>query len=87
MNIIPPSIDTPTESNLEVQLTSHTLMAALSGLDLWNYSKGKPELFSRGGLFYNIVERDLGLEDSKHCMLPSIPKKVTTFFVFMLHET
>ncbi|XP_041466903.1 deubiquitinating protein VCPIP1-like isoform X1 [Lytechinus variegatus] len=63
------------ESNLEVQLTSHTLMAALNGLDLWNYSKRKPELFSRGGLFYNIVERDLGLEDGKHCMLPSIPKK------------
>lgn len=63
------------DSNLEVQLNSLTLLAALSGLDLWHYSKGKPELFERGGLFYNIVERDLGLEDGKHCMLPSIPEK------------
>ncbi|XP_071490949.1 deubiquitinating protein VCPIP1-like [Diadema antillarum] len=62
-------------SNAEVQLMSLSLMAKLNGMDLWTFSKGKPDLFEHGGLFYNIVERDLGLEDGKHCMLPSIPEK------------
>ena len=47
-----------------------------SGKDLWTYVQQMPHLFSVGGLFFQQVERDLGLTDGKHCTLPALPGKV-----------
>ena len=52
-------------------------MSAVTGKDLWTYVQSMPHLFSVGGLFYNQVQRDLGLTDGKHCQLPCLPGKVS----------
>lgn len=32
----------------------------LSGEDVWSYAKKLPHLFQQGGVFYNIVKKDMG---------------------------
>ncbi|XP_013409530.1 deubiquitinating protein VCIP135 [Lingula anatina] len=65
-----------TGDSLDMSIASLTLMATLTGKDLWTYVQGLPHLFSVGGLFYQQVERDLGLVEGKHCTLPVLPGKV-----------
>ncbi|XP_022099478.1 deubiquitinating protein VCIP135-like isoform X2 [Acanthaster planci] len=68
-----------TGDTLDLQLYSLNLMATLMNLDMWAYVQQNATLFERGGLFYAIVERDLGLADGKHFLLPSIPNKKFTY--------
>ncbi|CAH1785484.1 unnamed protein product [Owenia fusiformis] len=62
--------------SLDMSIASLTLMATLTGKDLWSYSQAMPHLFSVGGLFYEQVKRDMGLVDGQHCTLPAIPGKL-----------
>ena len=62
--------------NLDLRLYSLNLMATLTNTDMWTYVQQHTALFERGGTFYAIVERDLGLTDGKHFVLPSIQNKV-----------
>ncbi len=39
-------------------LLSYVLL--LSGEDVWSYAKKLPHLFQQGGVFYNIVKKDMG---------------------------
>lgn len=32
----------------------------LTGEDVWSYAKKLPHLFQQGGVFYNIVKKDMG---------------------------
>lgn len=32
----------------------------VSGEDVWSYAKKLPHLFQQGGVFYNIVKKDMG---------------------------
>lgn len=36
----------------------------LSGEDVWSYAKKLPHLFQQGGVFYNIVKKDMGKSPS-----------------------
>ena len=63
--------------SIDTSIASLTIMSAVTGKDLWTYVQGMPHLFSVGGLFYNQVQRDLGLTDAKHCQLPCLPGKVS----------
>lgn len=36
----------------------------LSGEDVWSYAKKLPHLFQQGGVFYNIVKKDMGKSTS-----------------------
>jgi len=65
------------QGSLDTAILSLPLMASLSGKDVWNYVQGIPHLFSVGGLFYQQVERDVGLSDGKHCTLSILPGKVS----------
>ncbi|XP_071853755.1 deubiquitinating protein VCPIP1-like isoform X2 [Apostichopus japonicus] len=58
--------------DLEIQLTSQTLIANLKKMTFWEHVRALPSLFDNGGLFYEIVSRDLGLKDGHHCMLPGL---------------
>lgn len=58
--------------DLEIQLTSQTLIANLKKITFWEHVRTQPSLFEKGGLFYKIVERDLGMKDGHHCMLPGL---------------
>ncbi|PIK42158.1 hypothetical protein BSL78_20994 [Apostichopus japonicus] len=49
--------------DLEIQLTSQTLIANLKKMTFWEHVRALPSLFDNGGLFYEIVSRDLGLKD------------------------
>ncbi|TNN32920.1 Deubiquitinating protein VCIP135 [Liparis tanakae] len=43
--------------------------------DVWSYAKKLPHLFQQGGVFYNIVKKDMGLMEGKHCTLPHLTGK------------
>ena len=58
-------------------------MATVMGKDVWSYVQAMPNLFRAGGLFYEQVKRDLGLEDNKHARLPAIPGRVGHFIVIL----
>ncbi|XP_070565133.1 LOW QUALITY PROTEIN: deubiquitinating protein VCPIP1-like [Ptychodera flava] len=62
-------------ADLDLQISSMALMATLTGTDLWGYVQKMPHLFTKSGLFYRQVERDLGLADNKHFTLPTLPNK------------
>ncbi|MGH0144761.1 UNVERIFIED_CONTAM: hypothetical protein FKN15_005854 [Acipenser sinensis] len=49
------------------------------GEDVWSYAKKLPHLFQHGGVFHNIMKKDMGLVDGKHCTLPHIPGKTFVF--------
>lgn len=66
--------------DLEIQLTSQTLIANLKKMTFWEHVRALPSLFDNGGLFYEIVNRDLGLKDGHHCMLPGLKEHVSLLF-------
>lgn len=35
--------------------------SSLPGEDVWSYAKTLPHLFQQGGVFYNIVKKDMGM--------------------------
>ncbi|XP_033112608.1 deubiquitinating protein VCIP135-like [Anneissia japonica] len=61
--------------DIDIQVSSLALMATLLEQDLWDYVQTRPELFQKDGLYYKLMERDLGLVDKKHFTLPSINNK------------
>ena len=39
---------------------THSFSVCVSGEDVWSYAKKLPHLFQQGGVFYNIVKKDMG---------------------------
>lgn len=35
-------------------------LSSLPGEDVWSYARTLPHLFQQGGVFYNIVKKDMG---------------------------
>ncbi|TRY66308.1 hypothetical protein DNTS_024307 [Danionella cerebrum] len=67
------------QDNIDLEMSSLCLLAALMGEDVWSYAKKLPHLFQKGGVFYNIVKKDMGLQDGKHCTLPHLLGKTFVF--------
>ncbi|XP_005171450.1 deubiquitinating protein VCPIP1 [Danio rerio] len=67
------------QDNIDLEMSSLCLLAALMGEDVWSYAKKLPHLFQQGGVFYNIVKKDMGLLDGKHCTLPHLSGKTFVF--------
>lgn len=67
------------QDNIDLEMSSLCLLAALMGEDVWSYAKKLPHLFQQGGVFYNIVKKDMGLMDGKHCTLPHLSGKTFVF--------
>ncbi|KAJ3596497.1 hypothetical protein NHX12_002904 [Muraenolepis orangiensis] len=60
------------QDNIDLEMSSLCLLATLMGEDVWSYARKLPLLFQQGGVFYNIVRKDMGLLDGKHCTLPHL---------------
>nr|XP_057924890.1 deubiquitinating protein VCPIP1 [Doryrhamphus excisus] len=60
------------QDSIDLEMSSLCLLATLMGEDVWSYAKKLPHLFQQGGVFYNIVKKDMGLMDGKHCTLPHL---------------
>ncbi|KAI4893112.1 hypothetical protein NFI96_020638 [Prochilodus magdalenae] len=67
------------QDNIDLEMSSLCLLATLMGEDVWSYAKKLPHLFQQGGVFYNIVKKDMGLMDGKHCTLPHLTGKTFVF--------
>ncbi|KAK6490979.1 deubiquitinating protein VCIP135-like [Huso huso] len=67
------------QDHIDLEMSSLCLLATLMGEDVWSYAKKLPQLFQCGGVFYNIMKKDMGLVDGKHCTLPHIPGKTFVF--------
>ncbi|KAI5092945.1 deubiquitinating protein VCIP135 [Silurus meridionalis] len=67
------------EDGVDLEMSSLCLLATLMGEDVWSYAKKLPHLFQQGGVFYNIVKKDMGLLDGKHCTLPHLTGKTFVF--------
>ncbi|KAK5860473.1 hypothetical protein PBY51_021948 [Eleginops maclovinus] len=67
------------QESIDLEMSSLCLLATLMGEDVWSYAKKLPHLFQQGGVFYNIVKKDMGLLDGKHCTLPHLTGKTFVF--------
>ncbi|KAF4076646.1 hypothetical protein AMELA_G00217500 [Ameiurus melas] len=67
------------QDSVDLEMSSLCLLATLMGEDVWSYAKKLPHLFQQGGVFYNIVKKDMGLFDGKHCTLPHLTGKTFVF--------
>lgn len=67
------------QDNIDLEMSSLCLLATLMGEDVWSYAKKLPHLFQQGGVFYNIVKKDMGLMDGKHCTLPHLTGKTFVY--------
>ncbi|XP_028834527.1 deubiquitinating protein VCIP135 [Denticeps clupeoides] len=67
------------QDNIDLEMSSLCLLATLMGEDVWSYAKKLPHLFQLGGVFYNIVKKDMGLLDGKHCTLPHLSGKTFVY--------
>lgn len=67
------------QENIDLEMSSLCLLATLMGEDVWSYAKKLPHLFQQGGVFYNIVKKDMGLMDGKHCTLPHLTGKTFVY--------
>ncbi|XP_041103412.1 deubiquitinating protein VCPIP1 isoform X2 [Polyodon spathula] len=67
------------QDHVDLEMSSLCLLATLMGEDVWSYAKKLPHLFQHGGVFHNIMKKDMGLVDGKHCTLPHIPGKTFVF--------
>ncbi|XP_056913214.1 deubiquitinating protein VCPIP1 isoform X1 [Takifugu flavidus] len=67
------------QESIDLEISSLCLLATLMGEDVWSYAKTLPHLFQRGGVFYNIVMKDMGLMDGKHCTLPHLSGKTFVY--------
>ncbi|KPP74545.1 deubiquitinating protein VCIP135-like [Scleropages formosus] len=67
------------QENIDLEMSSLCLLATLMGEDVWSYAKKLPHLFQQGGVFYNIMKKDMGLMDGKHCTLPHLSGKTFVY--------
>lgn len=67
------------QDGIDLEMSSLCLLATLMGEDVWSYAKKLPHLFQQGGVFYNIVKKDMGLMDGKHCTLPHLSGKTFVY--------
>ncbi|XP_029282689.1 LOW QUALITY PROTEIN: deubiquitinating protein VCIP135 [Cottoperca gobio] len=67
------------QDSIDLEMSSLCLLATLMGEDVWSYAKKLPHLFHQGGVFYNIVKKDMGLMDGKHCTLPHLTGKTFVY--------
>ncbi|KAI3374127.1 hypothetical protein L3Q82_005988 [Scortum barcoo] len=67
------------QDSIDLEMSSLCLLATLMGEDVWSYAKKLPHLFQQGGVFYNIVKKDMGLMDGKHCTLPHLTGKTFVY--------
>lgn len=67
------------QDSIDLEMSSLCLLATLMGEDVWSYAKKLPHLFQEGGVFYNIVKKDMGLLDGKHCTLPHLSGKTFVY--------
>ncbi|XP_058483141.1 deubiquitinating protein VCPIP1 [Solea solea] len=67
------------QDSIDLEMSSLCLLATLMGEDVWSYAKKLPHLFQQGGVFFNIVKKDMGLMDGKHCTLPHLTGKTFVF--------
>ncbi|KAJ8413371.1 hypothetical protein AAFF_G00093670 [Aldrovandia affinis] len=67
------------QENIDLEMSSLCLLATLMGEDVWSYAKKLPHLFQQGGVFYNIMKKDMGLMDGKHCTLPHLTGKTFVY--------
>lgn len=67
------------QESIDLEMSSLCLLATLMGEDVWSYAKKLPHLFQQGGVFYNIVKKDMGLMDGKHCTLPHLTGKTFVY--------
>ncbi|KAM4605758.1 deubiquitinating protein VCPIP1 [Polymixia lowei] len=67
------------QDSIDLEMSSLCLLATLMGEDVWSYAKKLPHLFQQGGVFYNIVKKDMGLMDGKHCTLPHLVGKTFVY--------
>uniref|UniRef100_A0A672G0J2 Deubiquitinating protein VCPIP1 n=1 Tax=Salarias fasciatus TaxID=181472 RepID=A0A672G0J2_SALFA len=67
------------QDSIDLEVSSLCLLATLMGEDVWSYAKKLPHLFQQGGVFYNIVKKDMGLLDGKHCTLPHLAGKTFVY--------
>lgn len=67
------------QDSIDLEMSSLCLLATLMGEDVWSYAKKLPHLFQQGGVFYNIVKKDMGLLDGKHCTLPHLSGKTFVY--------
>uniref|UniRef100_A0A3Q3GFR1 Deubiquitinating protein VCPIP1 n=1 Tax=Labrus bergylta TaxID=56723 RepID=A0A3Q3GFR1_9LABR len=67
------------QDGIDLEMSSLCLLATLMGEDVWSYARKLPHLFQQGGVFYNIVKKDMGLMDGKHCTLPHLTGKTFVY--------
>ncbi|XP_055739198.1 deubiquitinating protein VCPIP1-like [Salvelinus fontinalis] len=67
------------QDNIDLEMSSLCLLATLMGEEVWSYAKKLPHLFQQGGVFFNIVKKDMGLMDGKHCTLPHLTGKTFVY--------
>ncbi|XP_072298015.1 deubiquitinating protein VCPIP1 [Eucyclogobius newberryi] len=67
------------QDGIDLEMSSLCLLATLMGEDVWSYAKKLPHLFQQKGVFYNIVKKDMGLLDGKHCTLPHLSGKTFVY--------
>ncbi|KAM4552244.1 deubiquitinating protein VCPIP1 [Odontesthes bonariensis] len=67
------------QDSIDLEMSSLCLLATLMGEDVWSYARKLPHLFQQGGVFYNIVKKDMGLMDGKHCTLPHLTGKTFVY--------
>ncbi|MEE6463836.1 hypothetical protein FKM82_006072 [Ascaphus truei] len=73
------SISKELQEQLDKEMYSLCLLATLMGEDVWTYAKGLPHLFQQGGVFYNIMKKNMGVVDGKHCTFPHLPGKTFVY--------
>lgn len=67
------------QEQIDKEMYSLCLLATLMGEDVWSYAKGLPHLFQQGGVFYNIMKKNMGVADGKHCTFPHLPGKTFVY--------
>ncbi|KAE8598926.1 hypothetical protein XENTR_v10016992 [Xenopus tropicalis] len=73
------SVSKELQEQIDKEMYSLCLLATLMGEDVWSYAKGLPHLFQQGGVFYNIMKKNMGMADGKHCTFPHLPGKTFVY--------
>ncbi|XP_053571068.1 deubiquitinating protein VCPIP1 [Bombina bombina] len=67
------------QEHIDKEMYSLCLLATFMGEDVWSYAKGLPHLFQQGGVFYNIMKKNMGVVDGKHCTFPHLSGKTFVY--------
>jgi len=66
------------ENNAAMASALFNALGALTGGDMWEAAENCPEMFDKGGYYYEKVVSALGpLQPNQHCTLPVLPNKVS----------